>query len=50
MKFSELADAYDRISGAGSDPARVKILAKIFDASDDATLQAAAHFSLRKIS
>lgn len=30
MKFSELAEVYDRVSRAGSDPARVRLLAELF--------------------
>jgi hypothetical protein len=46
VKFSELADTYERISAAKNDPARVSLLAEMFVAADRATLEAAAHFTL----
>jgi DNA ligase-1 len=49
MKFSELADTYDRISTAGSDDKRVKLLAEAFSRADAATLRAIAHFSLSEL-
>jgi DNA ligase-1 len=49
MKFSELADTYDRISRAATDPARVRLLAELFRAADRQTLAAAAHFTLSEV-
>jgi DNA ligase-1 len=49
VKFSELANTYERISGAGSDPARVRLLAELFRAADARTLSAAAHFTLSEV-
>jgi DNA ligase-1 len=49
MKFSELAQTYERISEAGSDPARVRLLAEVFRKADRATLEAAAHFTLSEV-
>ncbi|HEV3469141.1 MAG TPA: ATP-dependent DNA ligase [Pyrinomonadaceae bacterium] len=49
MRFSELAEAYDRVSAAGSDPARVRLLAELFAAADPRTLEAAAHFTLSEL-
>jgi DNA ligase-1 len=49
LRFSELADTYDRISRAGSDPARVKLLAELFRGADPRTLSAAAHFTLSEV-
>jgi DNA ligase-1 len=46
VKFSELADTYERISAAKNDPARVSLLAKLLASADRATLEAAAHFTL----
>src|SRR2546423_14509809 len=46
MKFSELASVYERIRGATSDPARVRLLAAAFRKADPRTLEAAAHFTL----
>jgi DNA ligase-1 len=46
VKFSELADTYERISAAKNDPARVSLLAELFASADRATLEAAAHFTL----
>ena len=49
VRFSELADTYERISRAGSDPARVRLLAELFRGADRATLSAAAHFTLSEV-
>jgi DNA ligase-1 len=49
MKFSELASVYERISEAGSDPARVRLLADVFRKADRPTLEAAAHFTLSEV-
>ncbi len=49
MRFSELADTYERISRAGADPARVRLLAELFRAADARTLEAAAHFTLSEV-
>jgi DNA ligase-1 len=49
MKFSELARVYERISAAGSDPARVRLLADVFSKADRATLYPAAHFTLSEV-
>lgn len=46
MKFSELAEVYERISAAKNDPARVELLSNLFSRADRATLEAAAHFTL----
>src|SRR5215207_4945427 len=49
VRFSELANTYERISRAGGDPARVKLLADIFRDADPRTLSAAAHFTLSEV-
>nr|MDQ3804762.1 hypothetical protein [Acidobacteriota bacterium] len=49
MKFSALAEAYDRVNAAGGDPARVRLLAALFRDSDRKTLEAAAHFTLSEV-
>ncbi|MFL6257250.1 MAG: ATP-dependent DNA ligase [Pyrinomonadaceae bacterium] len=49
MKFSELADTYERISRATGDPARVRALADLFRDADPRTLSAAAHFTLSEV-
>jgi DNA ligase-1 len=49
MKFSRLAQVYDRISEARNDAARVKLLADLFKSADKATLQAAAHFTASEV-
>jgi DNA ligase-1 len=46
VKFSELAEVYERIGAAKGDPARVSVLASLFTAADRVTLEAAAHFTL----
>lgn len=45
MKLSELARAYDRISVAGADPQRVRLLAEVFRRADRKSLAAIAHFT-----
>ena len=49
MKFSELARAYDRISGAKSEPQKVELLAELLRQSDKQTLKALAHFTLGEV-
>jgi DNA ligase-1 len=49
VKFSELADTYERISRAAGDPARVRALAELFRDADARTLSAAAHFTLSEV-
>src|ERR1043166_4161145 len=49
MKFSELAQVYERISQAKGDPARVRLLADLFRRADRPTLEAAAHFTLSEV-
>ena len=49
VKFSELANTYERIRGAAGDPARVRALAELFRAADPRTLSAAAHFTLSEV-
>src|SRR3712207_5424385 len=49
VKFSELANTYERISRAANDPARVRELAELFRGADARTLAAAAHFTLSEV-
>ena len=49
MKFSELAAVYDRISEAGNDAARVKLLADALQNADKKALPAVAHFSFGEL-
>ena len=49
MKFSELGRAYDRISGAKSEPQKVSLLAKLFRRPDKPILAAVAHFTLGEL-
>ena len=49
VKFSELAKTYERVREAGGDPARARLLAEMFRASDPRTLAAAAHFTLSEV-
>ena len=49
MKFSELANTYERISKAGADPVRVSLLAELFRNCAGRTLEAAAHFTLSEV-
>lgn len=49
MKFSKLAQTYDRIQKAQSDPQRVRILAEAFSSLDKRTLEAVAHFTVGEV-
>jgi DNA ligase-1 len=49
VKFSELANTYERVSLATGDPARVRLLADLFRDADPRTLAAAAHFTLGEV-
>jgi DNA ligase-1 len=49
MKFSRLAQVYDRISQARNDSERVRLLAALFKGADKGTLEAAAHFTASEI-
>lgn len=50
MKFSSLAQVYDRISEARNDAERVRLLASIFRAAEDKrTLEAIAHFTASEV-
>lgn len=49
MKFSKLAQIYDRIQGTRSEPARIKILAELFASLDKRTLEAVAHFTVGEL-
>ena len=49
MKFSELADVYDRISEAGNDAKRVALLAEVFGKASEKELPAVAHLSLGEL-
>ncbi len=49
MKFSELADVYDRISTAGSDAKRVELLAETFLHAAEEDLAPIAHFSFGEL-
>jgi DNA ligase-1 len=49
VKFSELANTYERVGGASGDPARVRLLAEMFRDADARTLAAAAHFTLGEV-
>jgi DNA ligase-1 len=49
VRFSELANTYERVGRAGGDPARVRLLAELFRAADARTLAAAAHFTLGEL-
>jgi DNA ligase-1 len=49
MKFSELADVYERISRARNDAERVKLLAETFRSADENDLRAIAHFTFGEI-
>jgi DNA ligase-1 len=46
VKFSGLAEIYERIGEAKSDPARVELLSNLFASAERKTLEAAAHFTL----
>jgi DNA ligase-1 len=45
MKFSKLAQTYDRIQEAKSEPQRIRVLAEVFSRLDKRTLEAVAHFT-----
>ena len=49
LRFSELANTYERIGRAANDPARVRLLAGLFRGADARTLAAAAHFTLSEV-
>jgi DNA ligase-1 len=49
VKFSELANTYERVGRAASDPARVRLLADLFRGADARTLASAAHFTLGEV-
>ena len=49
MKFSELADIYEQISGARNDAGRVKLLSDAFKNADVKSLAAIAHFSFGEL-
>ena len=49
MKLSRLAQTYDRIQAAGSEPKRVQILAELFSKADAKTLEALAHFTVSEV-
>jgi DNA ligase-1 len=49
LKFSELAQVYERMVGAASDPRRISLLAGVFRDADTRTLEAAAHFTLSEV-
>jgi DNA ligase 1 len=49
MKFSELAKTYDRISEAGGESKRIKILADLFRNSDQRTIKAVAHLTASEL-
>jgi DNA ligase 1 len=49
MKFSKLAEIYDRILHAGSEAKRVSILADLFSGLDQKTLRAAAHITAGEV-
>jgi DNA ligase-1 len=49
VKFSELANTYERVGRAAGDPARVRLLAEMFRDADARTLAAAAHFTLGEV-
>lgn len=49
MKFSKLAQTYDRIQKAQSEPQRIRILADVFGSLDKRTLEAVAHFTVGEV-
>src|ERR1044072_1807249 len=49
MKFSELAQTYERISQAGGEPKRVQLLADLLRDSDRKTVEAVAHLTVGEI-
>lgn len=49
MKFSKLAQTYDRIQQAKGEPQRVRILAELLSGLDKRTLEAVAHFTAGEV-
>jgi DNA ligase-1 len=49
MKFSKLAESYDRIEQAKSEPRRTQILLELFANVDKRTLEAIAHFTVGEL-
>ncbi|HEX8175547.1 MAG TPA: ATP-dependent DNA ligase [Pyrinomonadaceae bacterium] len=49
MKFSKLAQVYDRISQSRNDSERVRLLADLFKQADKSTLEALAHFTASEV-
>jgi DNA ligase-1 len=49
MKFSKLAQAYDRIGSASGDAGKVPILSGLLKQSDTQTLQALTHFTVGEV-
>lgn len=49
MKFSTLAQTYDRIQQAKSEPQRIRILAEVLSRLDKRTLEAVAHFTVGEV-
>jgi DNA ligase-1 len=49
MRFSKLAQAYDRISDASGDAGKVPILSGLLKQSDPKTLRAVAHFTVGEV-
>jgi hypothetical protein len=49
MKFSKLAQTYDRIQEAGSEPKRVRLLADLLRDADSKTLAALAHLTASEV-
>jgi DNA ligase 1 len=49
MKFSKLAQVYDRISQSRNDSERVRLLADLFRSADKASLEAVTHFTASEV-
>ncbi|HEV2764466.1 MAG TPA: hypothetical protein VGV38_15915, partial [Pyrinomonadaceae bacterium] len=49
MKFSELAETYERVRQAKGEPQRVALLAELFSGLRGKTLEAAAHFTASEL-
>ena len=49
MKFSKLAQTYDDLQEAKSDPQRIRTLAKLFRGLDKKSLEAVAHFTVGEV-
>jgi DNA ligase-1 len=49
MKFSELAQTYDRLQSAKSEPQRIQVLANLFAVLDKKRLEAVAHFTVGEL-